>query len=300
VLARRSDLGYLVVDGLYGVASVHLTRHELPSAREILQQALQEARNRSHRLAEARILIALGKSYLRVLDGPSVLNFAGQALTLAERGGYRREQATALWLLGMGNDLQARFTEARRLYEEALRQSEIVEDQHQRSIAVTALCNLAVNHEDFAEADRLAQISLDAGRQGDNLSTLCYRLLDSARTAWRVGDMQRSESLLAEIPRLSLLGPDAKAAVDMRVLMNRADLLVESGGLYRRGGAAGAGERRHFRARPLSADPCRSTAGRRAPGRGRGRGPGSDRGQVSPPAGIRSDLLCHRPCGPSA
>ena len=104
---------------------------EMPKARESLNQALEVVRGTGDRELEARALVALGATYLRLEERKQALDYHQQALTLYEALSDRRGQASALGNMANAfNDLRD-YGRSLEYYDRALALANGIDDRGQ-------------------------------------------------------------------------------------------------------------------------------------------------------------------------
>lgn len=214
-------------------------RCEWDRASQVLSRALLTFREVDNSSGVAKSLLALGNLKLRMGQTRVAAGHYEQAIEIARRHGYRREEVLALEFLGEMELREGRLAEARERLFEALERAELVAPEGDLVAEVKRrLAEEALRRGDPAAATRWAtEAAWVAGRIVDHCEQgVCLRLLGEA--AWETGRVEEAASLMRQSVGLLSETPAAIEEIEARIRL--AGLLVFTAGMPGSNGSAAA------------------------------------------------------------
>ena len=200
-LARRSGMPGLAVRGSINLGNAFLSRGDYPRAEQAFAEALQGALGAQLTASEAMARLSLASLHTQ-RDKPALaLPEVNQAIAFFERGGYRRQYASALVVKARALQQAGQTEEALHAFEQQLQVATQLGDAGQLSFAHGGIARALLRMERLAEsAASFAKAGEINQRAGDKVG-YAYSLVNRGFVLCRLGQFDAAAGAAQEALR---------------------------------------------------------------------------------------------------
>ena len=206
-LAKANGIENLITQGLHDLGYIFLVSRAYADAEQYFMQSLDYAQRYKGENNEARVMLSIGNLYIQQELPDQGLPRIEQALSYYRAGGYRKETARCLIMLGRAKLLKGDYEAALRIFDEQLQLAKQIDNPAQVARSQSEIGSALAKQEVYPAALRHFNESYESYSRLGNPLNAGFSLLNKFDMLARLGRHEEAhaslDQLLALINQLS-------------------------------------------------------------------------------------------------